>query len=102
MKALKAVFASLVLVLNILFHITFLLPLSLVKLVLPFRPVRLVIDAVLNAIAESWIGVNKFWMNAVGRTRWQVQAADDLPRNAMGKVQKNLLRAQHHNLFTNA
>ena len=29
-------------------------------------------------------------------------AADDLPRNAMGKVQKNLLRAQHHNLFTNA
>jgi 1-acyl-sn-glycerol-3-phosphate acyltransferase len=78
MKALKAVFASLVLVLNILFHITFLLPLSLVKLVLPFRPVRLVIDAVLNAIAESWIGVNKFWMNAVGRTRWQVQGVDGL------------------------
>jgi len=78
MKALKAVFASLVLVLNILFHITFLLPLSLVKLVLPFRPVRLVIDAVLNAIAESWIGVNKFWMNTVGRTRWQVQGVDQL------------------------
>jgi len=78
MKALKAVFASLVLVLNILFHTTFLLPLSLVKLVLPFRPVRLVIDAVLNAIAESWIGVNKFWMNTVGRTRWQVQGVDQL------------------------
>lgn len=78
MKALKAVFASLVLVLNILFHITFLLPLSLVKLVLPFRPVRLVIDAILNAIAESWIGVNKFWMNTVGRTRWQVQGVDQL------------------------
>jgi hypothetical protein len=29
-------------------------------------------------------------------------AADDLLRNVMGKVQKNLLRAQHHNLFTNA
>jgi 1-acyl-sn-glycerol-3-phosphate acyltransferase len=72
------VFASLVLVLNILFHITFLLPLSLVKLVLPFRPVRLVIDAILNAIAESWIGVNKFWMNTVGRTRWQVQGVDQL------------------------
>jgi malonyl-CoA/methylmalonyl-CoA synthetase len=24
---------------------------------------------------------------------------DDLPRNAMGKVQKNLLRAQHQGLF---
>jgi malonyl-CoA/methylmalonyl-CoA synthetase len=25
---------------------------------------------------------------------------DDLPRNAMGKVQKNLLREQHRALFT--
>lgn len=78
MNALKALFASLVLLFNTLIHISFLLPLSLFKLVLPFRPVRRVIDAVLSAIAESWIGVNKFWMNAVGRTRWQVQGADGL------------------------
>lgn len=78
MNALKALFASLVLLINTLFHITFLLPLALVKLVLPFRFVRRVIDAVLSAIAESWIGVNKFWMNAVGRTRWQVSGADGL------------------------
>ena len=78
MKALKAVFASLVLVLNIFFHISLLLPFALIKLVLPFRPVRRVVDAVLNAIAESWIGVNKFWMWAVGRTRWQIQGVDGL------------------------
>ena len=78
MNALKALFASAVLVLSTLFHISFLLPLALVKLVLPFRLVRRVIDAVLSGIAESWISVNKFWMNAVGRTRWQVQGADGL------------------------
>lgn len=78
MNALKALFASLVLLVNTLFHISFLLPLSLFKLVLPFRSVRRVIDAVLSAIAESWIAVNKFWMNAVGRTRWQVSGVDGL------------------------
>ena len=78
MNALKALFASLVLLINSVFHISFLLPLALVKLVLPFRLVRRVIDAVLSAIAESWIGVNKFWMNAVGRTSWQVEGADGM------------------------
>ena len=29
-----------------------------------------------------------------------VFVVDDLPRNAMGKVQKNLLREQHKALFT--
>ncbi|MDE2402360.1 MAG: AMP-binding protein [Burkholderiales bacterium] len=29
----------------------------------------------------------------------RVFVAEDLPRNAMGKVQKNLLRQQHHNTF---
>ena len=78
MNALKALFASLVLLVNTLFHISFLLPLALVKLVLPFRVVRRVIDAVLSVIAESWIAVNKFWMGAVGRTRWQVSGVDGL------------------------
>ena len=78
MNALKALFASLLLFFSTLFHISFLLPLALVKLVLPVRMVRRVIDAVLSAIAESWIGVNKFWMNAVGRTRWQVTGLDGL------------------------
>jgi len=40
MNALKALFASLVLLFNTLIHISILLPLSLFKLVLPFRPVR--------------------------------------------------------------
>jgi malonyl-CoA/methylmalonyl-CoA synthetase len=30
----------------------------------------------------------------------RVFVTDDLPRNAMGKVQKNLLRDQHRALFT--
>ena len=78
MNALKVIFASLVLLVNCVSHIGILLPLALVKLVLPFRVVRRVIDAVLSVIAESWIDVNKFWMNTVGRTRWQVQGAEGL------------------------
>jgi len=78
MNALKVLFASVVLLLNSVSHISILLPLALIKLVLPFRAVRRVIDAVLSFIAESWIGVNKFWMNTVGRTRWQVQGVDGL------------------------
>jgi len=29
----------------------------------------------------------------------QIFVVDELPRNTMGKVQKNLLREQHRNLF---
>jgi len=89
MKAIKAIFASLVLVLNILVHISFLLPVALVKLLVPARPVRRVVDAVLNAIAESWIGVNKLWMGAVSRTRWRVQGVEGLRRQGWYLVSCN-------------
>jgi 1-acyl-sn-glycerol-3-phosphate acyltransferase len=72
----KGVVASAILVASTAVHFSILFPLSLVKLVLPFRFVRLVIDFVLNNVAESWIAVNCFWMALVGRTRWQVSGAD--------------------------
>jgi 1-acyl-sn-glycerol-3-phosphate acyltransferase len=89
MSALKIVFASLVLLCSTVLHISVLLPLALVKLVLPFRLVRRVIDAALNAIAESWIGVNKFWMGAVGRTAWRVEGLQGLQRKGWYLVSCN-------------
>jgi 1-acyl-sn-glycerol-3-phosphate acyltransferase len=70
--------AALLLVINTLFWCALLLMLSLVKLVLPFAPVRGRIDPVLNGIATAWIACNSGWMRLTQRTRWDVQGIDTL------------------------
>jgi 1-acyl-sn-glycerol-3-phosphate acyltransferase len=74
----RGVIALLLLVLNTLFWCALLFALSLVKLVLPFQPVRLRIDPALNRIATLWIACNSGWMRLTQRTRWDVQGLDDL------------------------
>jgi len=69
---LRGVIASLILGLNTLFWCWPLFTLALLKLLLPIAPVQRVIRDLMHLIAESWIGINKFWMNQVGRTRWNV------------------------------
>lgn len=70
--------AAVLLVINTLFWCALLLMLSLVKLVLPFAPVRGLIDPVLNGIATAWIACNSGWMRLTQRTRWDVQGIDTL------------------------
>ncbi len=65
--------ASLLLALNALFWVPILLLFAIVKLVLPFKVVRLLIDPVLVAIAEAWISCNSGWMALTQRTRWDVE-----------------------------
>ena len=74
----RGVIASLLLVLNTLFWCGLLLALALVKLVLPFAPVRRAIDPVLNAIATAWVACNSGWMRLTQRTAWDVQGVDTL------------------------
>ena len=74
----RGLIAGLLLVINTLFWCTLLLALSLVKLVLPFAPVRQRIDPVLNAIATAWIACNSGWMRLTQRTTWDVQGVDAL------------------------
>ncbi|HET6788854.1 MAG TPA: acyltransferase [Aquabacterium sp.] len=75
-SAVKACFATVVLLTNIVIAFSMVMPLALIKLVLPFKPVRVVVDYVLSKIAEGWIGVNNFWIRTVNRGPWHVTGAD--------------------------
>jgi 1-acyl-sn-glycerol-3-phosphate acyltransferase len=72
------VIAFVLLAVNTLFWCTLLLLVSVVKLVLPFAPVRQLVDPILNAIATAWIACNSGWMALTQRTRWDVQGVDGL------------------------
>lgn len=54
----KATFAGVVLAVNTLVGFSLMMPLALLKLVLPLRAVRSVADVLLNGIAENWISIN--------------------------------------------
>ena len=77
-----ACIASLLLALNTLFWVPILLAFAVLKLILPFRAVRLRIDPVLVAIAEAWISGNGGWMALTQRTAWDVEGIAGLdPHN---------------------
>jgi 1-acyl-sn-glycerol-3-phosphate acyltransferase len=75
-SAIKGCIASAVLFVNTLVCFSAMIPVALIKLLLPFRPVRKVIDYVLNKIAETWIGVNSLWMKGVQGKPWQVSGVE--------------------------
>jgi 1-acyl-sn-glycerol-3-phosphate acyltransferase len=70
--------ASLLLALNALFWVPVLLFFSCVKLLLPIKAVRLLIDPLLLHIAETWIAGNSGWMRLTQRTSWDVQGIEGL------------------------
>ena len=77
-----ATIATLLMSLNALFWVPILLLFSSLKLVLPFKPVRLLIDPILLSIAEAWIWGNSAWMALTQKTTWDVQGLDGLdPHN---------------------
>ncbi len=70
--------ATLLMVLNALLWVPILLLFSCIKLIIPLKAVRLLIDPVLLHIAEAWIAGNGLWMRLTQRVRWDVQGIDDL------------------------
>ena len=70
--------ASMLMLLNILFWVPVLLLVATVKLLLPFRRVRLLIDPLLLRIAEAWIAGNSGWMRLTQPLQWQVTGLQDL------------------------
>ena len=72
LAAARGTFASLALVANVLLVFTLMIPVALVKLLLPFAPVRRVADRWLNNLATGWIAANNLWLNSVNRVRWEV------------------------------
>lgn len=74
----RGVIASLLLALNTLFWCWPLFAVSLLKMALPFRPVRLALNWVVNFIHEGWVSCNKVWMNQVRDTGWRVEGLEGL------------------------
>ena len=70
--------ASVLMALNALFWVPLLLFFALVKLIIPIRRMRLLIDPLLLRIAEAWISGNSGWMRLTQHTRWDVQGMEGL------------------------
>jgi 1-acyl-sn-glycerol-3-phosphate acyltransferase len=81
-SALKGCLASVLLTLNIVVSFSVLLPLAVLKLVLPFKPTRKVIDFLLNSVAEFWVSNNGAWMWLVQPSPWHISGT--LPSNRKG------------------
>ena len=91
MSALKFVFSAVILVLNTLLFCASMTPFALIKLLLPFAPVRRATDRVLNFIPQLWISVNNFWLMAVNRSQWQVSGLEGLRPDGWYLVTSNHL-----------
>jgi len=76
--SLVGLIASLLMGLNALFWVPILLLVSCIKLIIPIKAVRLLIDPILLHIAEAWIAGNSGWMRLTQRTTWDVQGVEDL------------------------
>jgi 1-acyl-sn-glycerol-3-phosphate acyltransferase len=85
----KATLASAILSVNTLVIFTAMIPFALIKLLLPAQSVRRLMDATLNWQAEVWVGINGLWINAVGRTRWQITGVEQFKRQGWYLVSSN-------------
>jgi 1-acyl-sn-glycerol-3-phosphate acyltransferase len=70
--------ATVLMVLNALLWVPILLLFSCIKLIVPVKKVRLLIDPLLLHIAEAWIAGNSGWMRLTQRTTWDVHGVDGL------------------------
>lgn len=73
----RAAFSASALAANTIVSVAALLPLAIVKLLLPQRA-RAPVDRALNAIARSWVRLNGAWIAAVARVRWDVRRPEGL------------------------
>ena len=86
---LKGSFAGSVLAANAVTIFSGMIPVALLKLVLPSGAARRGADRVLNALAEAWIAVNGAWMALVQRIHWDVTGLEGLRRGGWYLVSSN-------------
>ncbi len=86
---LRATLAIGLLVANILFWVPILLAFAVVRLLLPFKVVRLVVDPITLVIAESWISCNSGWMRLTQKLQWDVQGIEGLEPQSWYLVNSN-------------
>ena len=75
---LLGVLACSLMLLNILFWVPILLCGAVIKLLLPFKKVRLLMDPLLLRIAEAWIAGNSGWMRLTQKLDWEVSGIQDV------------------------
>ena len=76
--ALRGIITGPTLVLNTIVVFSLMVPAALLKLLVPNERLRKRCDAVLNALASGWVGVNNTWISAVRPTQWDVQGVENL------------------------
>jgi len=64
--------------LNTLFWVLPIYVTALLKLILPFKPLRKYFDAILNGCATAWVGVNNLTQRVFTNTRWHIQGLESL------------------------
>lgn len=78
MSGLKGGIASMILFCNILVVFSAMMPFALVKLLVPLPFVRRTMDRALNALAQSWIAINGWWIALMQRVTWRVTGLETL------------------------
>ncbi|MFZ4482296.1 MAG: acyltransferase [Rhodoferax sp.] len=81
--------ATLLLVLNVFLWVPILLFFSILKLIIPLKKMRLLIDPLLLRIAEAWIAGNSGWMRLTQRVQWDVQGIEGLNYRSWYLVNSN-------------
>jgi 1-acyl-sn-glycerol-3-phosphate acyltransferase len=82
-------FAFLMIVVNTAFWAILILLVALLKLILPFQPVRKVIDPVLISFAENWIDGNSILIYLTQKSKWEVHGLENLNRRGWYLVNAN-------------
>ena len=85
----RGTIAATLLILNTLVWCCALFAFAIVKLLLPVRPVRAVVDRILNALATGWVACNSGWMRLTQRTQWDVVGLDRLERGGWYLINSN-------------
>lgn len=85
----KGCAAALILGANILIVFSAMMPFAMIKLLFPAKPVRRILDRILNKLAESWIRVNGWWIALVQRVRWDISGVSGLKPGGWYVVSSN-------------
>lgn len=85
----KGCIAAAILFCNTLTIFTAMMPVALVKLLVPHPAVQRVTDRILNTLAQTWIAINGWWITLMQQIRWEVSGIDSLKQRAWYLVSSN-------------
>lgn len=88
-SSMRGLIAATLLILNTLIWCSLLFAFAIVKLLLPLRAVRAMVDRILNALATAWVACNSGWMRVTQHAHWDVTGLDGLEYRGWYLVNSN-------------